>query len=618
MRLQLIVLGGATWLFACSSDSSPGATIGGGGTGGTGSGGLSGSSGNGGSIFGAGGSDFIDFPDAGPSCQSQTCAELGWPCGYIVDACDNITNCADEGRTCAENQICVGGIDGPTQCVTGQDPTCEVCDAVPSCDSSAPTRLTGRVITPGRTDDEIANQVGVPNATVYILRSTDAADLPDISVGVPADGQSCDRCEDQDLGPLLTGAITDAAGNFVLEGNIPVGRDFLLVTKVGKFRRATTVTQLPTTAACTTTALPSAAAENPTRLPRSMSDGLAVNLPSIAISTGQIDAMECVFAKMGLATAEFGNFGSASRIHLYRGGAATDTQSGARIDDDTPYDADLYTSLPRMQSYDMVVADCEGLAWDAPPFPQRVASGANIVDYVNRGGRMFASHLSFSWLHENGTTPYSDNTPFATGLGPAGTWDTVLYTDTTGTGQVSLDRPLASPRIENFAAWMRSEGVINPDPDPGPPLVDADQQFTITDPRSMSLTLGEASEEFVFRSNGNGRVQQFSFNTPYAAPAEDSCGRISYSGFHVAATGGGSSPFANAEFPAHCAGNLTNQEKVLLYMLFDLGACVGDEPLPPPCVPVTCGEPGERCGYAPDGCGQVLDCGACRPPPPPN
>jgi hypothetical protein len=189
-----------------------------------------------------------------------------------------------------------------------------------------------------------------------------------------------------------------------------------------------------------------------------------------------------------------------------------------------------------------------------------------------------------------------------------------LYADTTGTGQVSLLRPQASPRIESFSEWMSLEGVT-----------DADNQFTITDPRSMSLTLGEASEEFVFRpeldDDGDGvvnRVQQFSFNTPYAAPAEDSCGRVSYSGFHVANTGGSGSPFANVEFPEHCTGNLTNQEKVLLYMLFDLGACVGDEPLPPPCVPVTCGAPGERCGYAPDGCGQVLDCGACRPPPPPH
>jgi len=124
----------------------------------------------------------------------------------------------------------------------------------------------------------------------------------------------------------------------------------------------------------------------------------------------------------------------------------------------------------------------------------------------------------------------------------------------------------------------------------------------------------------MFREGGNDRVQQFSFNTPYGAPEEAACGRVAYSGFHVAATGGGQAPFQNEIFPNHCRsaaannGTLTDQEKVLLYMLFDVGACVGDVPLPPPCVPITCSSSGARCGFTPDGCGNVIDCGACRPP----
>jgi hypothetical protein len=47
-------------------------------------------------------------------------------------------------------------------------------------------------------------------------------------------------------------------------------------------------------------------------------------------------------------------------------------------------------------------------------------------------------------------------------------------------------------------------------------------------------------------------------------------------------------------------------------MLFDLGACVGAPPVPPPCVPLECSS--SRCGFTPDGCGNVLDCGPCRPP----
>jgi hypothetical protein len=128
-----------------------------------------------------------------------------------------------------------------------------------------------------------------------------------------------------------------------------------------------------------------------------------------------------------------------------------------------------------------------------------------VRDYVNRGGRLFASHLSFSWLYQNGSAAYSPAVPLLTGLANAGTWDTNYLApgnlNTNGTGVVSIGRAAAGPRIQDFAAWMRREGVLG-----------ASNQFAITEPRSMLTALGAASEEFVFRSGGNGRVQQFSFN----------------------------------------------------------------------------------------------------------
>lgn len=542
-------------------------------------------------------------------CPVTTCADLGWACGYTVDACGNVIDCADEGRSCSGTDVCVGGIDGPTECVTGTEGVaCDLCSAIPDCsDAPEPTRLAGRVVSPGRNDDDTGNQVGVPNAIVYILRNNVVDDLPSVSSGIPADGTSCDRCEDQDLGPVLTGAITDATGNFVLEGDIPVGVEFLLVVQAGKFRRATVETLVPE-AACTMTVFPDALPDNPTRLPRSMSDGLAANLPRVAVSTGQIDAMECVFEKMGIDHAEFGNPGddalASPRIHLYRGGPNTGTPpgAGARIDDSTPHASDLYGDRLRLQNYDIVVSDCEGPTWDGEDndFAERDADGDEIREYLNRGGRMFASHLSFSWLFENGTEPYDSARPFETGLGRAGEWDPDPSNNNQGTGRVSVDRPHAAPRIDQFAEWMQHERIID----------STDGTFTIFEPRSQVTELGDSSEEFVYLEDG--RVQQFSFNTPYGAPDDAVCGRVAYSGFHVS-VGGGGDPFIDAVFPEHCSGDLTDQEKVLLYMLFDLGACVGTDLIPPPCVPITCEDAGARCGFTPDGCGAVLDCGACGP-----
>jgi hypothetical protein len=232
-------------------------------------------------------------------------------------------------------------------------------------------------VTPGRNDADTANQVGVPNAIVYILESAAPSALPPIGTGIPAGATSCDRCDEQDLGAVLASAISDSFGNFVLEGNIPIGQNFLLVTKAGKFRRAVSL-QLEPSVACSDSELPVALPANPTRLPRSTSDGLAVNLPRIAVSTGRIDAMECVFEKMGIARSEFGNAGSAARVHLYRGGASAGAAAGARIDNATPFDASLYASLANLSSYDMVVADCEGSDWDGEnDFGQRNACSIN-------------------------------------------------------------------------------------------------------------------------------------------------------------------------------------------------------------------------------------------------
>ncbi|HYQ01730.1 MAG TPA: hypothetical protein VER96_23815 [Polyangiaceae bacterium] len=636
--------------FGCSSNGIPTSVLSTGGksngTGGMASGGAP--VGSGGTYANAGG-PMLD-PNTPEECVKHTCKELGWECGYAVDKCKNTLDCASEGLGCSANQVCIGGVDGPTKCVSGGGKACELCSAIPDCSKAGGvTHLTGRVLTPGRDDANTANQVGVPNAIVYILQTDKPEDLPTITAGIPSGGTSCDRCEDQDFGRVLNGTVTDATGHFKLDEFIPVGKEFLLVVKAGRFRRATKF-MLPDSAACQTTDLPTALPDNPTRLPRAMSDGSAVNIPRIAVTTGNIDSIECVLSKMGIANAEFSNpsapvSAGAPRINLYRGGSKT-SPSGARIDANTPHDSTLYGSATQLESYDILVSDCEGSAYDQS-FAERDMNGANVRHFVNRGGRMFASHLSFTWLAANGTKPYAMADATDTGLGPAGTWATMSDQATTGTGVISQGRPNTSPRIQNFSDWMVNEKITSA----------PNYTFKINEPRSMSTGLGSTTEEFVYLQDGTKRTQQFSFNTPYGSPTDSVCGRVAYSGFHVSVASSGSggsggaggsggtggtssggsggrtgaggrsgtggtgpgpgpgpgpfgSPFEDVTFPNHCGGNLTDQEKVLLYMLFDLGACIGVIP-PPKCEPATCQSLGAKCGNAADGCGNLLDCGPC-------
>src|SRR5690606_23408214 len=136
----------------------------------------------------------------------------------------------------------------------------------------------------------------VPNAFVYILQTANSSSLPALDSGIPSGGFACDRCAEQDLGPVLASDTTDALGNFTIDGNVPVGTPFVLVTKIGKFRRAV-IYEVGPSDACQTLAVD----ELDTRLPRDMDDGLGANLPKVAVSTGQLDAMECVFEKMGVS-----------------------------------------------------------------------------------------------------------------------------------------------------------------------------------------------------------------------------------------------------------------------------------------------------------------------------
>jgi hypothetical protein len=124
----------------------------------------------------------------------------------------------------------------------------------------------------------------------------------------------------------------------------------------------------------------------------------------------------------------------------------------------------------------------------------------------------------------------------------------------------------------------------------------------------------------------------FTYNTPVnlvqdlnADPPALQCGRVLFSDFHVK-----DADEYNVVFPkecgtactldtecatggkcvsGYCLDPMTAQEKLLEYMIFDLGSCV---PPPETCKPATACPAGENCGFAPDGCGGLIACGECK------
>ena len=579
------------------------------------------------------------------SCVPQTCAEFGHGCGLSSDGCGHIINCwpGCEGTSdctggCEASATCLADLNSGIQaCVSGGSRDCagSLCDSLPGgCLAGSSTKLTGTVRTPGRLDGAAyVNQLPVPNAVVYIPADPGVA-LPAIFEGAESGNTaSCGRCDDEELvadgQTVLAAAVTDFKGEFTLQGRIPVGAAFKLVVKVGKWRR---VVQVPAgiSESCESRALPL----EYTRLAAHTTDGLSgTHLPKIAVSTGQVDAMECVLRGIGFADSEFSLKSGSGRVHMYwangtsmpsatctgtyRSGAtdlscANNSNEGCRsLKSGCKWnnaDTALYASQSALNAYDMVVFDCEGSGHYVRPAAER----ARLLSYADAGGRVFASHWSYEWLDNNGT------------MDGAASW-TNSGSDNVATGFVSLPsgstarggaNAVKSPLYRDWLDYLgaltgTSAGRLD---QPNPP------RMPLTDPRDVAgSNVGAAADEWMYRDASGKKVQQLSFNTPYAAAEEAICGRVAFSAFHVAASAGGSTlTTSNLTFPEECHdGELTAQELTLAFMLFDLGACVsaGDPPQPPACDPKTteelCPQANDACGYISDACGGVVDCGGC-------
>jgi hypothetical protein len=523
-----------------------------------------------------------------PACVPKNCQQMGAACGYTGDGCSGAIFCGD----CAGNQSCRGN---PGQCVANS-PTCSGLECNQTvCQAGNETTVRGVVYAPNGTEPLYNALVYVPNAP-----------LPAISAG-----PSCERCEDEDLGNPLVAALTGPDGAFELK-NVPATVNFPLVVKMGKWRRVVTI---PAIGACSQQAL----GANDARLPKHMTDApdaaliQYVNIPRMAMVTGSVDEIECVLRKVGVDDREFTRPSGAGRVHLYRdGGNDPDTANNAtpaggasfgcnqfrsptsnectlagRVYDD---DSVLFANN-NLNNYDIAIFGCEGSA------REHNTQDAALRDWANRGGRVFASHYAYTYLHDNGN--FANTATWGGG-----------YNDNGGITTGIIDSTHAKGAALNN--WLGVVGAYHPTHGRG--------YIEVRDPRGYVQSAASGTERFVYTDsahrinntaiNAQSAVQQYSFHTPVGSSADAICGKVLYSAFHVS----GASDNYDEVFPRHCeSGPLTAQERVLEFMLFDLAACVsqGEPPQPPQCTPNTCASAGANCGFLSDGCGGLLDCGTC-------
>jgi hypothetical protein len=392
-----------------------------------------------------------------------------------------------------------------------------------ACASGGTTSLSGKVFDPSGT-------VPLYNAIVYV---------PNSQVEPLPKGLTCDQCGTLISGSPITTAITDAKGEFRLE-NVPVGDNIPVVIQIGKWRRQITV---PSVASCQNTALAPAL----TRLPRNQSEG---DLPQFAITTGGADSLECFLRKIGISDSEFTPASGNGRVHMFQG------TGGSTISGITAA-ASLWDSPAELAKHDVVILSCEGNEYlDG----KSDAAMQAMFDYANAGGRIFASHFHYVWF-KDGRRANQKPSRFPKTAN-------FISASNERNGDYNIDRGF--PKGQALAEWLVNVGASQ-----------TVGQIPMREIRTnVSNVVESVSRRWIFTPNSQN-TKYYSFNTPVGAPPDNQCGRAVYTDIHVSGT-----MQSGGNFPRQCSTDpLTPQEKALLFLLFDLSACISDDSKPPKAPP---------------------------------
>ena len=401
---------------------------------------------------------------------------------------------------------------------------------------------------------------GLPSTTVSGTVYAPNGTLPlfGVNVYVPIDdpgplpaGVHCDRCSDSLPGGAYVQTTTDEAGHFILYG-VPATTSVPVVMQVGKWRRQVTIDSV---ASCQDNALPAAS----TTLPKNRQQG---DMPQIAITTGDADALDCLVRKLGIDDKEITTDAQGGRVHLYNGNGAkqfatTFTGGTGNFNNATT----LWGNSDKLAGYDIVFLSCEGGQHpETKPQPAMQA----LHDYAGIGGRVFLSHWHNIWVggdRNDATHGLADwksvaTFDFAAGQPPGGSTQATLVDETSSKGKP-------------FAQWLLNVGASS-----------VRDQLPVVDARytCKSVTAGKA-EQWVYVDPGQpliagaSGVQDMLFTTPLDQPPEARCGKVVFSDMHVSA---GSSSKSGTPYPGGCStAPLTAQEKALAFIFFDIASCVG-------------------------------------------
>jgi hypothetical protein len=374
------------------------------------------------------------------------------------------------------------------------------------------TEVTGTVLSPNGQDP-------IFGAVVYVTHGEPAAISP---------GVACDSCA---VPPDALGfAVTGADGSFSIPHAFDEGGAVNVVIQKGRFRRIVRLS----TSGCNPQMLTSAQ----TSLPGA--SGTDVSFPRILVPTTVNDDIGTVLTRIGIT--EFDMMDGCRR-------AATAADIMA-----CPL-GQLLADPARIAQYNMILLPCGALGnfhtWQV--LPPGVITG--LQGFLQAGGRLYSSDLSYGVIQR----PFPDAFTFAGG--------TTLSQNGNDPADVGLGGSRTTPRSyegiiddPDLLAWMSGRGALL-----------ANNHVSLTEfinPWGAVDRAGANATTWVHASvpwhDASGAIipdadHPLTVEATYRGMNGAGCGRVVYTSYHTNST---------------TTGPLTPQERVLEWLIFELGGCV--------------------------------------------
>ncbi len=394
--------------------------------------------------------------------------------------------------------------------------------------NGAKTTISGVVLAPNAVDP-------VANAFVYIPNNT--APFPP--------GVACELCGSP-IDSSSVQAISDAGGHFTMDiGTLAQASQVPFTVNMGRFRR--------------TMMLPiNACMDNDIGAPFTQLPGKAVagvdDIPKIAVGTGAKDQLDVVLAAMGMdQTAGFDCYENRKNTST-----ALMTPCGKQLAANNRSLTAMLKDPNQLANYNLVFISCSRGQWASLAAADQQTIAANLKDWAGKGGRLFATDNSYDYV----AAAFPNDITWAMG-GTA--------PDTANVGVGNTSAPLTyTGRVNDatMAQWMTAVSALTS----GSTTVELtgylDQWSAIaTVPMTTSDVVDATDAKIYTAPNTPGaamtvpQATRFDVTPPGGANA---CGRVIYASYHTL------SPTMSVD-----STQLSPQERILEYLMFEAGACVG-------------------------------------------